>query len=249
MPSGVFNRAADNWRGLLAIADAASGEWPQRARRALEAARAVVEDDSIRVQLLADVNAVFLERDVDRLPSGELVEALVAIEGRPWAEWKAGKPLSQTGLARLLKPLKIVPDSVRVGDRTPKGYYLIQFEDAFQRYLSQDGGFQPQHRNKADEMGASDVSKVQQRDNFLRLEKPQKTSREAPCCGVAVEKGGEAADHRCNHCGGPGREGDPLNGWDWLGWPDGIWLHARCEVAWRESETGRATSADNYPTR
>jgi putative DNA primase/helicase len=242
MPSGVYNRVADNWRGLLAIADAAGGEWPQRARRALEATRAVVEDDSIRVQLLTDVNAVFLERAVDRLPSGELVEALVAMEGRPWAEWKASKPLSQTGLARLLKPLKIVPDSVRVGDRTPKGYYLMQFEDAFRRYLPLDGGFQSQHRNKADEMGASDVSKVQRRDNFLRLEKPEKTSNDTPCCGVAVGKGSEAADHRCNHCGGLGRAGDPLNAWDWLGWPDGIWLHARCEVAWRDSQTGRATS-------
>ena len=28
MPAGVFNRAADNWRPLLAIADAAGGEWP-----------------------------------------------------------------------------------------------------------------------------------------------------------------------------------------------------------------------------
>src|SRR5262249_15767341 len=144
----------------------------------LEAVRAVVEDDSIRVQLLTDVNAIFLERDVDRLPSGELVEALIAIEGRPWAEWKAGKPLSQTGLARLLKPLKIVPDSVRVGDRTPKGYYLIQFEVAFQRYLPEAGGFQPQHRNKADEMAASDVLNAQQRGNFLRFEKPKKTNND-----------------------------------------------------------------------
>jgi putative DNA primase/helicase len=38
MPPGVFNRVADNWRGLLAIADIAGGEWPQRARLALEAA-------------------------------------------------------------------------------------------------------------------------------------------------------------------------------------------------------------------
>ena len=36
MPAGIFNRAADNWRPLLAIADAAGGEWPRRARRAAE---------------------------------------------------------------------------------------------------------------------------------------------------------------------------------------------------------------------
>ena len=61
--------------------------------------------------------------------------ALIAIEGRPWAEWKAGKPLTANGLARLLAPLKITSDSVRIGDYTPKGYYVAQFEDSFARYL------------------------------------------------------------------------------------------------------------------
>src|SRR5262249_8428671 len=32
MPPGIVNREADNWRPLLAIADAAGGKWPQRAR-------------------------------------------------------------------------------------------------------------------------------------------------------------------------------------------------------------------------
>src|SRR4029077_17848145 len=34
MPAGIINRAADNWRPLLAIADVAGGAWPQRARAA-----------------------------------------------------------------------------------------------------------------------------------------------------------------------------------------------------------------------
>jgi hypothetical protein len=32
MPSGIYSRSADNWKLLLAIADAASGEWPERAQ-------------------------------------------------------------------------------------------------------------------------------------------------------------------------------------------------------------------------
>ena len=36
MPADVFNRMADNWRPLLAIADAAAGEWPMRARQAIQ---------------------------------------------------------------------------------------------------------------------------------------------------------------------------------------------------------------------
>jgi hypothetical protein len=64
--------------------------------------------------------------------------ALVAIEGRPWAEWKAGKPLSANGLARLLAPFGIAPATIRTAAGTPKGYQFAQFEDAFARYLPGD---------------------------------------------------------------------------------------------------------------
>ncbi len=137
MPDGLVNRAADNWRPLLAIADAAGGEWPARARRAVQCVAAAAGDDdqSARVTLLADIRAIFGERRTDRLPSAELVEALVAIEGHPWAEWKAGKAITANGLARLLAPFQIKPGTIRTSNGTPKGYQLTQFEDAFARYL------------------------------------------------------------------------------------------------------------------
>jgi hypothetical protein len=240
MPPGVFNRVADNWRPLLAIADIAGGEWPVRARRALGAIQAAVEDDSARVKLLVDIRAIFTGRGVDRLPSGELVEALVAIEGRPWGEWKGGKPLSQNGLARLIKPLKIKPDSVRIGVRTPKGYYLTQFEDAFRRYLGQEGGFNPQHRNNVHEMGTSEGFQSTIPEPRVADGKREKPNNDGPCFGVAdvaqgsacAANGNGSADHRCDHCGRLGASGH----WDWPGRPDGIWLHKPCEEAWYESE-------------
>ena len=65
MPAGVFNRAADNWRPLLAIADAAGGEWPARARRAVQCSGAGASGDeqSVRVPLLSDIRAIFAERE------------------------------------------------------------------------------------------------------------------------------------------------------------------------------------------
>jgi putative DNA primase/helicase len=136
MPDGIFDRAADNWRPLLAIADAASGEWPARARGAAQSASGANGDDqSIGANLLADIRAIFAERRVDRLPSVELVEALVAIESRPWAEWKRGKAITANGLARLLVSFGITPGTIRTANGTPKGYQLAQFEDAFARYL------------------------------------------------------------------------------------------------------------------
>ena len=46
---------------------------------------------------------------------------LIATQGRPWAEYgKSGKPISKNQLAKRLKRFKIVPDSVRLWDKTLK---------------------------------------------------------------------------------------------------------------------------------
>jgi hypothetical protein len=72
----------------------------------------------------------------NRLASDILAKALAAIEGHPWAEWgRNEKAITPTGVARLLKRYAIVPDSVRIGGRTPKGYRLDQFSEAFSSYL------------------------------------------------------------------------------------------------------------------
>jgi Protein of unknown function (DUF3631) len=236
MPPGVFNRVADNWRGLLAIADILGGDWPQRARRALEAGRSTAEDDSVRVQLLVDINATFMQRATARLLSGDLVEALVAMEGRPWAEFsKIRKPLTQNGLARLLKPLKITPDNIRVGDRVAKGYHLAQFQDAFRRYLRDAGGFKPPPRYNADEMGSCEDFKPLHASPDVADGKCEKPNNDGHCSGVAAERG-TTAECRCHHCGGLGLGADPFRPWDWPGRPDGIWLHPRCEGPWIDRE-------------
>lgn len=137
MPEGIYNRAADNWRPLLAIAGAAGADWPERARRAAKAADAAAgdHDQSVRVALLADIRNMYVERDVDRLASADIAKGLIAIEGRPWGEWKAGAPITPNSVARQLARFGISPDTIRVGDQTPKGYMRSQFEDAFVRYL------------------------------------------------------------------------------------------------------------------
>src|SRR5205814_1461573 len=73
VPANLYNRAADNWRPLLAIADAAGGEWPQRARAI---AAATVDADQIkRVGLLADIREVFEAKDLERIRSADLAAA------------------------------------------------------------------------------------------------------------------------------------------------------------------------------
>jgi Protein of unknown function (DUF3631) len=145
------NRAADNWRPLLAIADAAGGKWPARARTVMETAAAAHSEQSARAQLLIDIKAAFDQKTTDRLSSEDLTACLVAMEDRPWSDWKNSKPLTKAQLARLLKPFDIVSDSVRIStDRTLKGYYLRQFDDAFERYTPFQNGTTEQSYSRSD---------------------------------------------------------------------------------------------------
>lgn len=138
VPPALNDRAADNWRPLLAIADLAGGEWPARARRAavLLSGGETNEDSDLRVQLLADVRDIFDERSADELASGVLVEKLTKLDNRPWAEWRHGRPLTATGLARLLKPFGIQSRQVWLDNANVHGYGRAQFKDAWARYLA-----------------------------------------------------------------------------------------------------------------
>jgi len=61
--------------------------------------------------------------------------ALIAMDEGPWGEVNRGKLISARWLAARLQPFGIVPGSKRKGEDTFKGYVLVQFADAFQRYL------------------------------------------------------------------------------------------------------------------
>jgi putative DNA primase/helicase len=136
MPRGIYNRAADNWRPLLAIADAVGGDWPKRAREAAAALSADADDsESNGVLLLGDLRRLFDAEPIGLLFTKEILARLNDDETRPWGEWKAGKPFTDHQLASLLKPYKIAPKTVRRGAETGKGYRLEWFDDAFRRYL------------------------------------------------------------------------------------------------------------------
>jgi len=136
IPDGITNsRMRDNWRVLLSVADALGGEWPQRARdiAVLAAGRAPVSE-SPTATLLADMRAMFDELG-DQVESAKVIEYLIALEERPWGDWRQGKPLTTHGLARLLKRFGIKPDKWRAGNDTVRGYQLKDFQDTFGRYV------------------------------------------------------------------------------------------------------------------
>ena len=137
VPACLHDRAADNWRTMLGIADRAGADWPGRARATARALSADGDDEaSASVMLLADIHSIFAERGVERIASGDLVETLVSMEHRPWPEWRRGKPITVRQVARLLKPHGIAPGTIRTADGgTAKGYHRVAFEDVFARYL------------------------------------------------------------------------------------------------------------------
>jgi putative DNA primase/helicase len=137
-PDTLHDRAADNWRPLLAIADRVGGEWPVSARTIAQqlSAGEPGEDSSAGTQLLADICTILEDRAVERIASADLVAALVSMEDRPWPEWRRGKPISTRGVARLLVDFEIRPQTIRLdAHNTAKGYLLDDFKDTFTRYI------------------------------------------------------------------------------------------------------------------
>jgi hypothetical protein len=137
VPDALDGRASDSWEPLLAVAEAAGNGWSVHA---LDAALTLStggmrQDDSVGVRLLTDIQRVFRDRQVARLPTPELIEALCAEESSPWGDWY-GKRLTPHALARLLRPYGVTSEQWREGERAGiRGYSLESFADAFSRYL------------------------------------------------------------------------------------------------------------------
>jgi putative DNA primase/helicase len=156
VPEVLNDRAADNWRPLLAIADLAGGDWPERAREAACTLSGDAQDNVIGVELLKDIRKAFGEEDEIR--SAELVVKLVADPERPWKEWRHGRDLTQKQLGGLLRPFCITSETINLGGgHYAKGYKRAHFEEAWDAYCpgqntlaDQKGDVEASFRHNAD---------------------------------------------------------------------------------------------------
>ncbi|MGH3887916.1 MAG: DUF3631 domain-containing protein [Pseudonocardiaceae bacterium] len=143
MPPGITDRPADVWEPLLAIADAARGSWPARARKActeLVKAAQSAESGSLGLRLLADLRAVF--GDAEALPTETILVRLRELEESPWSDLR-GKPLDARGLAGRLRHYQCGPHQYRdEGGAKQRGYSVAGTDkvgglgDPWSRYLS-----------------------------------------------------------------------------------------------------------------
>jgi hypothetical protein len=231
MPPGLYNRAADNWRPLLAIAEAAAGPWPQMARQAAAALAGGDIDEVSRTELLlADVRDIFAELNAAEITSAALIERLGEIVPRPWAEYgKSCKPITQNKLARLLKPLGVGP--VLIGNDRLSGYRLGQFAEAFERNLSPSSPVSNLSSSQSrDNSSSYDPFETSQPDSGREVSKSPKSNGGNVLRGREVWEGG--ASELCAVCG--------RSGGDFCAWGDRTaWLHRDCQAAFIEAERAR----------
>lgn len=148
LPDALGDREQDNFEPLLQIAYVAGGHWPDTTfKAALKIAGSVQSNQSTANELLADIQEVFETKHISKISTADLIEALVSDDERSWATYNRGKQLTPRQLAAKLRDYGIYVKTIRVGYETPKGYELAQFQDSFDRYLSQHPQNLPPHRN------------------------------------------------------------------------------------------------------
>ncbi len=151
LPEGVVDRSAEIWEPLVAIADAAGGEWPERARQAcahfvLKSGQPVTNG----IRLLADLRTIYDRHHATRLATRALLADLTELEDAPWGDLDGrGKQLDGRRLAAELARYGIAPVAFKdTTDTTVKGYATystnqtksqkaqVGLSDAWDRYLS-----------------------------------------------------------------------------------------------------------------
>jgi putative DNA primase/helicase len=247
VPDGFHNRLACNWRPLFAVACLCGGKWPTKVQAAAQA-MSKVDTDSLYIQALAVIKTMFDERArdssmtpevADRMFSQDIVEGMLAIEDGPWKFYGGkdrDKPITQNGLARLLKP--VVPHNITINKVQLKGYERDQLEDDFERYLTdkpdskdpsfpESPQFEPSNRRNADEIRTSGDFKPSTPESPSTVGKCEKSNNDGLVDGWTVGKGGNG-DARivCAHCGRPG--GNEVA----FGDDPTVYLHRGCEEPW-----------------
>ena len=125
IPAGVEDRNEEIWEPLLAVAEAAGGAWPQKAKEACVflVKAASTREQSLGIRLLADLRTIFSGSD--------------GINARK--------------LAKLLKEYGITSKKIRVNDATMMGYTHGDLLDAWQRYLPSLPSANTEHPEQAEQ--------------------------------------------------------------------------------------------------
>jgi len=140
-PACGDDRLQDNFTPLWRIAQALGDVWPERIAAAY-AARAMAEDEDAEpagIMMLRDIAELFATRPgrPDRIATTEIVNDLIAMEERPWADWRHGRPLSAQSVAKQMKPFGIKAKVLKLHGASARVYLQSDVEAAAARYTAQ----------------------------------------------------------------------------------------------------------------
>jgi hypothetical protein len=160
MPTELTGSQADNWRPLIAIADACGvGEIAREV--AIRMSRDLDED--LEIVLLRDIRDFFAQKRVDRVASAALVDHLNALPHGLWADWRGKnntdtqRPLTAAIMAKLLAVFRIRPVTVwplgrNADSKSSRGYRRDQFADAWRRYCPEPEADTPSQPSKISQL-------------------------------------------------------------------------------------------------
>lgn len=196
LPPGAFNRLADNWRPLFAVAEIAGGDWPHRAATAFVklTSGGDGETQGDGVALLADVRTILKETGGERIWTEVLCKHLNEMPERPYADMRSGQGINAHRLGKLLGRFKINSRKTRLqGEPKPKqGYYRADFQEAFDRYLPPEGDSKWNIGTRPENIGDSAVSEVEQAEPVFHSQNAEIVNNDAGCSDVPLSKPGEA---------------------------------------------------------
>ena len=130
----ISDRAEEVWEPLLAIAELAGDDWPNRARGAAVALSGVDAGSEDHGELLLTALRGLFDAD-EALFSKDICEKLNADTELPFHDYRKGAGINPSRLGRMLRPYEIQSKTVRRDSETAKGYQREQFEDAWSRYV------------------------------------------------------------------------------------------------------------------
>ncbi len=145
IPPELPDRAGDNWRALLAIAELAGPEWHNRAvKAALKIEKEFEFDETPKVQLIQALQPVCadLPATMQKIPTVNLITGVNRLLKDGEIDC-LDKPLTPQALGRTLKAFGVKPhkwrvddevDEVRAENPTPRGYFKHELEKLFKRY-------------------------------------------------------------------------------------------------------------------
>jgi hypothetical protein len=155
MPEQLTGDQADNWRPLIAVADACGPEIGQLAREIVVKMSRDLDED-IEVQLLRGIRDLFDRKRIDRLTSAVIVQNLNLLPHR-LSDWRGKqgtdtpRPISPGIVAKLLAPFGVKPMTIwplrrRLDSKSARGYHRHQFEAPWASYCPETDT--PTHSSK-----------------------------------------------------------------------------------------------------